>query len=452
MQKRYEVKETAEVGYKLIEFINDRDIVTSTHILEEITPSRIKKDLKENQSITYKHGYVSGYYSAQELAEIEDDISISFENCVLELVRFNDKSERKRRYSIYKCSLKDVEFNKTTITDHFDIEESVFYSDVTFDQLDINSQFAISESTFMGDVLVIGAKGVGHFTWIGNHFHQQVKFWACFNKYLWLRGCSFFVKQKMLIDESCIKSVQFTSCEFSYSLNLFASDIEETLDLNDTYINGRLDFFAHEKENPLQINLSGLVASDGITVDWNRLSDFCEWESDDINNEIGTLSVLNKAFADNGQYEAQDSTYFIMRRRMAIRNWKSISEMHVLLRPFLYLWQGLGFVFYDLLGRYGTSFVSVLLSMIVTISLFAGGYYLSGLDVEQIEFITADSNVIVRMFGYVYYSSITFFTVGYGEITPDGIGSAWLAMIESFVGVFLMAYFVVAFTRKLTRQ
>ena len=50
----------------------------------------------------------------------------------------------------------------------------------------------------------------------------------------------------------------------------------------------------------------------------------------------------------------------------------------------------------------------------------------------------------------LYYSAITFFTVGYGDYFAVG----WLkgvAALEGFCGVFLMSYFTVAFVRKILR-
>ncbi len=50
----------------------------------------------------------------------------------------------------------------------------------------------------------------------------------------------------------------------------------------------------------------------------------------------------------------------------------------------------------------------------------------------------------------IYYSAITFLTIGYGDYYPLG-ASQWLAGIEGFIGLFLMSYFTVAFVRKVLR-
>ena len=50
----------------------------------------------------------------------------------------------------------------------------------------------------------------------------------------------------------------------------------------------------------------------------------------------------------------------------------------------------------------------------------------------------------------LYYSVVTFTTLGYGDITPVGLSRLFAAM-EAFTGTFTMALFVVVFVKKMTR-
>ena len=50
----------------------------------------------------------------------------------------------------------------------------------------------------------------------------------------------------------------------------------------------------------------------------------------------------------------------------------------------------------------------------------------------------------------VYYSIVTFTTLGYGDFTPDGIARP-VAAIQAFTGAFMMAMFVAVFGKKMTR-
>ncbi len=50
----------------------------------------------------------------------------------------------------------------------------------------------------------------------------------------------------------------------------------------------------------------------------------------------------------------------------------------------------------------------------------------------------------------LYYSVVTFTTLGYGDITPVGLARA-VAALEAFVGAFSISLFVVVFVRKMMR-
>ena len=51
----------------------------------------------------------------------------------------------------------------------------------------------------------------------------------------------------------------------------------------------------------------------------------------------------------------------------------------------------------------------------------------------------------------MYYSVVTFTTLGYGDMTPpDGIARP-LAALQAFAGAFMMAMFVAVFGKKMTR-
>ena len=50
----------------------------------------------------------------------------------------------------------------------------------------------------------------------------------------------------------------------------------------------------------------------------------------------------------------------------------------------------------------------------------------------------------------IYYSVVTFTTLGYGDITPVGF-TRFVAAIEAFIGSFTLALFVVVFVKRMTR-
>jgi hypothetical protein len=106
---------------------------------------------------------------------------------------------------------------------------------------------------------------------------------------------------------------------------------------------------------------------------------------------------------------------------------------------------------FDKIGLYATSPVRVLLSVSVFWFVFGLLFYLdeiSGLGLTISSVGNPDNlSVLVQSF---YHSGITFFTIGYGDVYPQGL-SRIISIVEGFVGVFMMSYFTVAFVRKVLR-
>jgi hypothetical protein len=59
-------------------------------------------------------------------------------------------------------------------------------------------------------------------------------------------------------------------------------------------------------------------------------------------------------------------------------------------------------------------------------------------------------DILYKFFSTIYFSVVTFTTLGYGDITPVGF-SRLIATIEAFIGSFALALYVVVFVQKTTR-
>jgi hypothetical protein len=108
----------------------------------------------------------------------------------------------------------------------------------------------------------------------------------------------------------------------------------------------------------------------------------------------------------------------------------------------------------DLFCGYGEQPLRVILFSIVLILVFALLYFFAGLNFsgESLAFDPQASlwhNVKIY-FTALYFSVVTFTTLGYGDLAPIGIARA-LAALEAFVGSFTLALFVVVFVKKMTR-
>lgn len=108
----------------------------------------------------------------------------------------------------------------------------------------------------------------------------------------------------------------------------------------------------------------------------------------------------------------------------------------------------------DIFCGYGEAplrIVGISLAMILFCALL---YSITGLNYqgEVLTFANQDSitDKVHLLFSCLYYSVVTFTTLGYGDFTPVGISRA-IAAIEAFTGSFTIALFVVVFVKKMTR-
>ena len=108
----------------------------------------------------------------------------------------------------------------------------------------------------------------------------------------------------------------------------------------------------------------------------------------------------------------------------------------------------------DLFCGYGERPIRVMAFSLTTILTFAVCYAALGVsDPAGTEFLHSDSLITDRLQHFltcVYFSVVTFTTLGYGDITPLGIARLFAAM-EAFIGSFTLALFVVVFVKKMTR-
>jgi len=108
----------------------------------------------------------------------------------------------------------------------------------------------------------------------------------------------------------------------------------------------------------------------------------------------------------------------------------------------------------DLFCGYGERPLNVVLFSMAQVLLFACAYWLIGVQQgEQTLAYAATQSPWVNaqeLAACLYYSVVTFTTLGYGDIVPLGWARA-LAALEAFVGSFTMALFVVVFVKKMTR-
>ncbi|MCG9697650.1 ion channel [Shewanella sp. Isolate11] len=108
----------------------------------------------------------------------------------------------------------------------------------------------------------------------------------------------------------------------------------------------------------------------------------------------------------------------------------------------------------DLFCGYGEAPVRVIIFSMLLILVCALLYLFTGLNYDGHIHIFKFSNEFgtnIKLFlNCLYYSVVTFTTLGYGDFTPIGYSRA-IAAMEAFTGSFTIALFVVVFVKKMTR-
>ncbi|USD65814.1 ion channel [Vibrio sp. SCSIO 43136] len=106
----------------------------------------------------------------------------------------------------------------------------------------------------------------------------------------------------------------------------------------------------------------------------------------------------------------------------------------------------------DLFCGYGESPMRVVLFSIFFIWLCSLAFFLLGTTASN-TYTYQDHGAmsyVLEFFNALYFSVVTFTTLGYGDISPIGV-ARFIAAFEAFVGSFTMALFVVVFVKKMTR-
>ncbi len=120
----------------------------------------------------------------------------------------------------------------------------------------------------------------------------------------------------------------------------------------------------------------------------------------------------------------------------------------------LFSWQRFISKVVDLFCGYGEKPLNVVLFSMMLITVCAILYFAFGVRFSDEIIAINPSQGLWENFklflSSMYFSVVTFTTLGYGDITPVG-PSRVIAAIEAFVGSFTLALFVVVFVKKMTR-
>jgi len=243
---------------------------------------------------------------------------------------------------------------------------------------------------------------------------------------------------------NCYMDLRFKSCRAADLSNTIVRDI---LDLNPEDENVVIKIF----------DISGMRILGRMFIDWRANNVFhliYQQKETTLFQKAEQFRILKENFRNNGQYEDEDAAYLEFKRCEAKANLNASVKEN---KPNA-LWAYPKYYFqkyvFDYVGRYATDPIRVLFNMFLAFTSFSIIYYI--ITEFFPNFGTVATTLPIELqhihsFGNcVYYSAITFFTIGYGDYFAEGYLKPFAAF-EGFTGVFLMSYFTVAFVRKILR-
>ncbi len=258
----------------------------------------------------------------------------------------------------------------------------------------------------------------------------------------------------LIFNNSKIKNLYLRSCNLNHYVDLRVCQAE-ILDLSDSIIRDIIDLEPYEFKVDIDIiNLTGIRLLGKIYIDWykNKCPEKIMAQKDTTTRQKAEqFRILKENFNGTGKYSFEDKAYVCFRKLESIADLKESVEKD----KWSILWNYPAYAFkwlvFDKIGLYATSPSRVLISVVLIWILFGIIYYLiqlSGLGMTMSSVDNADKlTPFVQSF---YHSAITFFTIGYGDVYPQGL-SRLISGLEGFIGVFMMSYFTVAFVRKVLR-
>ncbi len=330
-----------------------------------------------------------------------------------------------------KLDLTRSKINATTIN----FVETEFKEGVDFTNCNLDAETIDFTCTDFGSG-EISFKGVNFFNSLVNFTYSNIEncnlsFYESTSRIKLLFDKSDFKNNKIDFEKSIMRSIVFQNCEIG-SIDLRAQEVNN-LSLKNVTIVGQLKFpkFPIEK-----LSLSEVFNTGKIFCKWtvNELKQAVVKGNDSYENRQKAFHILKENFHSIGRYNDEDRAYIEFKKNERKRNFKKKKYIHRVLSFPIYTLRN--FIFEDI-SLYGTSPFRVLITMIATIFFFAFIFI----------FVSKD-------FGFldsVYFSMITFLTIGYGDLKPESGCMKILAGVEGFIGLFLIAYFTIAFSRKVLR-
>jgi hypothetical protein len=252
-------------------------------------------------------------------------------------------------------------------------------------------------------------------------------------------------------NNSHFKLLSLKSCHLDHYVDLRLARAE-LLDISDTIVRDIIDLEPYDfKINIDVLDMSGMRLIGKLYIDWdlnNCLDIIVNQQDTSTRQKAEQFRILKENFSGTGKYDDEDEAYVMFKRYEA----RAVLKDAVSKNKWARIWAMPAFAFkwlvFDKIGLYATSPGRVLLSVVFFWIIFGTTYYLvqlSGLG-KTASSVSNPDNLSPFLMSF-YHSAVTFFTIGYGDVFPQGM-SRIVSGLEGFMGVFMMSYFTVAFLRK----
>lgn len=212
--------------------------------------------------------------------------------------------------------------------------------------------------------------------------------------------------------------------------NLHCADFEQTNLLGTKMIGARTDNF----------NIGSTLMQENVALKKLKENDK-EAALDNFEQSEEIYRNLRKTAEDQGLFQlaGQFSYKELIMRRYQLPRWSSKWVFSKVV---------------DLLCGYGEKPENTVIFSLSLVFISALIYFVFGVshggEIIQLNFEQSFKDNIIAFFMTLYYSVVTFTTLGYGDITPVGI-TRFFAALEAFIGSFTIALFVVVFVKRMTR-
>ena len=265
----------------------------------------------------------------------------------------------------------------------------------------------------------------------------------------------YFGEGNVSFAESISTTLILKSTQFNSYVDMRVNSCQK-MDISNSLVRDIMDFKPIEYPVKIeQLNVKGMRNLGRLIIDWRKNKVFeliSNQEDTHLSEKAEQFRMMKEEFNASGEYDDEDKAYVEFKRYELEGKLDKLTEKnHPKLWQFKinYFFQKLIF---DKMGLYATDPLRVLRSMFVVFSIYSLIYtivpYFS--DASVANCAPEGANFIEVLGNNLYFSAITFLTVGYGDCLPTGIFKI-LAPLEGWMGVFLMSYFTVAFVRKILR-